>query len=353
MPSSTNSITARGIAAGINENNPPATEQEHTMQAIVQEEFGAPADVLELGDIARPVPADDEVLVRVQAAGVHIGDWLVMNGLPYLIRIMGYGFRRPKDQVPGTELAGRVEAVGAKVTRFQPGDEVFGWGTGAFAEYATIAASALAPKPANATFEQAAAVPISGITALQGLRDKGKVQPGDKVLIIGASGGVGTFAVQIAKSKGAEVTGVASTRSLDLVRALGADHVLDYTQEDITAGGRQYDLIVDTAGNRSLSEIRRALTPKGRFVIVGGSGGRWLMGSGRSARAALVSPFVRQSLKAFVSSPNQEDLATLRDLVEAGDVTPMIDQTFPLAETAQALDHVGGRHTQGKTVITM
>ena len=353
MTSSTNSIPTGGVATGSSDHNTSATKQEHSMQAIVQEEFGAPADVLELGDIARPVPDDDEVLVRVQAAGVHIGDWLVMNGLPYLIRVMGYGFRHPKDRVPGTELAGKVEAVGANVTRFQPGDEVFGWGTGAFAEYATITADALALKPAGITFEQAAAVPISGFTALQGIRDKGEVRPGDKVLIIGASGGVGTFAVQIAKSYGAEVTGVASTRNLDLVRALGADHVIDYTQEDITDGGRQYDLIVDTAGNRSLSKIRRALTPKGRFVIVGGSGGRWLMGAGRSARAAVVSPFVSQSLKAFISSTNREDLVALRVLLEAGDVTPVIDKTFPLAETARALDHVGGRHTQGKTVITM
>jgi NADPH:quinone reductase-like Zn-dependent oxidoreductase len=353
MTTSTNSIPAGGITTGIHGHNTPATKQENAMQAIVQEEFGAPAEVLELSEIDRPVPTDDEVLVRIQAAGAHIGDWLVMNGLPYLIRVMGYGFRHPKDRVPGTELAGRVEAVGKNVTRFNPGDEVFGWGTGAFAEYAAIAETALATKPANVTFEQAAAVPISGFTALQGLRDKGEVQAGDKVLIIGASGGVGTFSVQIAKAYGAEVSGVASTRNLNLVRELGADHVIDYTKEDIATGGRRYDLILDTAGNRSLSEIRRALTPRGRLVIVGGSGGRWLMGSGRSARAAMVSPFVTQTLKAFISTPNQEDLVALQKLIEAGNVTPVIDKTFPLSETIQALDHVGGRHTQGKTVITM
>ncbi|NNC93839.1 MAG: NAD(P)-dependent alcohol dehydrogenase [Acidimicrobiia bacterium] len=323
------------------------------MQAIVQEEFGAPADVLELGEVTRPVPGDNEVLVRIRAAGVHIGDWLVVNGLPYLIRAMGYGFRHPKERVPGTELAGTVEAVGTGVTRFQPGDEVFGWGTGGFAEYATIAEDALASKPANVSFEQAAAVPISGFTALQGLRDKGEVQPTDKVLIIGASGGVGSLAVQIAKSYGADVTGVGSTRNLELIRALGADHVIDYTREKIAAGGRKYDLILDTAGNRSLSELRRALTPTGRLIIVGGSGGRWLMGSGRSARAAMVSPFVGQRLTAFISAPNQDDLAVLQGLLETGDVIPAIDQTFALSETAQALDHVGGRHTRGKTVITM
>lgn len=322
------------------------------MKAIVQDTYGAPHDVLELQDIDRPAIGDDEVLVRVHAAGVHIGDWLIGSGIPYMVRL-GYGLTGPKHAVPGMELAGTVEAVGANVNEFHTGDEVFGWGTGTFAEYASIPQKDLVLKPTVATFSQAAAVPISGFTALQAVRDIGKVQAGDRVLVIGASGGVGTYAVQIAKAFGAEVTGVCSTRNVDMVRSIGADRVIDYTKEDISADGEHYDVILDTAGNRSLSTLRDALTPTGTLVIVGGSGGPWLMGVGRSLRATLTSPFVSQSLKMFLSSTNRDDLATLKDLIESGKVTPVIDRTYPLSETAAALTHVGGRHTRGKTVITV
>jgi NADPH:quinone reductase-like Zn-dependent oxidoreductase len=320
-----------------------------TMKAIAQEKYGS-AEVLRFQDVAKPDLKDDEVLVQVHAAGVHIGDWLVMSGLPYLIRLMGYGLLKPKASVLGTELAGKVEAVGKNVTGFQSGDEVFGWGSGTFAEYATIAEDALVANPANVSFEQAGAVPISAFTALQAVRDKGEVQPGQKVLVIGASGGVGTYAVQIAKSVGAEVTGVVSTRNVEMVRSIGADHIIDYTNEEITG---RYDVVIDTAGNRSLAKLRKMLTPKGTLVIVGGSGGRWLMGSSRSLRAMLLSPLVGQSLRPFISNPNQADLVALSELIESGKVTPVIDKTFPLAETPAALSHVGERHAQGKVVITI
>jgi NADPH:quinone reductase-like Zn-dependent oxidoreductase len=324
----------------------------NTMKAIVQDTYGAPIDVLKFRETTKPEIGDDEVLVRVHAAGVHIGDWLVGSGLPYMIRL-GYGLTKPKVRVPGMELAGTVEKVGKNVTQFHTGDQVFGWGTGAFAEYASIPQDALVLKPTTATFTEAAAVPISGFTALQAVRDIGDVQAGDSVLVIGASGGVGTFAVQIAKAHGAEVTGVCSTRNVDMVRSIGADHVIDYTKENISEGGRHYDVILDTAGNRSLSTLRGALSPTGRLVIVGGSGGPWLMGVGRSMRATLTSPFVSQSLRMFLSSTNNDDLVSLKDLIESGSVTPVIDRTYPLSETAVALDHVGGRHTRGKTVITV
>ena len=323
------------------------------MKAITQDEYGAPAEVLRFQEIEQPTIGDDDVLVRVQAAGVHIGDWLVTNGLPHIVRLMGYGARRPKTKVPGTELAGQVEAVGKNVKQFQQGDEVFGYGTGAFAEYASISQDALVLKPANVTFEQAAAVPISAFTALQAVRDKAEVKPGQKVLVIGASGGVGTYAVQIAKAFGGEVTGVCSTRNVDLVRSIGADHVIDYTEEDITQSGERYDVILDLAGNRSLSELRSALTREGTLVIVGGSGGRWLMGFGRTLRAVALSPFVSQDLRQFMSSTNKEDLVTLRELLEDGKVAPVVDRTFPLSETSEAIDYVGRRHTQGKTVVTV
>jgi NADPH:quinone reductase-like Zn-dependent oxidoreductase len=324
----------------------------HTMKAIVQDAYGAPSDVLELRDTDKPTIGDDDVLVRVQAAGIHIGDWLVGSGMPYMIRL-AYGLTKPKHSIPGTELAGIVESVGKDVTQFRAGDEVFGWGSGAFAEYASIRQDALVLKPSNATFAEAATVPISGFTALQAIRDIGEVHTGDSVLVIGASGGVGTFAVQIAKAYGAEVTGVCSTRNVDTVRSIGADHVIDYTKDDINRGGKRYDVILDTAGNRSLSTLREALSPTGTLVIVGGSGGPWLMGVGRSLRATAISPFVSQRLRMFLSSTNQGDLATLKDLVEAEKVTPVIDRTYPLSETAAALTHVGGRHTRGKTAVTM
>lgn len=321
------------------------------MKAIVQDKYGPP-DVLDLEEIDTPVVEDDEVLVQVHAAGVAIGDWLVMRGLPYPAR-MTYGLRKPKNSIPGFEVAGHVEAVGTNVKQLQPGDEVFGWCNGAMAEYVSVSEDALAPKPANLTFEQAAAVPISAFTALQGLRDQGQIEAGQKVLVNGASGSVGTFAVQIAKAFGAEVTGVCSTRNVDLVRSIGADHVIDYTQDDFTQRGQRYDVILDTVGNRSLSDTRRALTPRGSLVIVGGSGGPWLMGMGRSVRALMLSPFVRQRLRAFVSKPNTADLNVLKELTEDGRVTPVIDRTYPLGETREAIGHIGARHTRGKTVITV
>ena len=347
-------VTSHGLRPEKNTDKEASTEptRGNTMNAIVQETYGAPNEVLELKETDKPVIGDDDVLVRVHAAGVHIGDWLVGSGLPYLVRL-GYGLTRPKHPIPGMELAGTVEAVGKNVTQFHIGDEVFGWGTGAFAEYASIQQDALVLKPTSATFTEAAAVPISGFTALQAIRDIGGVKSGDSVLVIGASGGVGTYAVQIAKAYGAEVTGVCSTRNIDMVRAIGADHAIDYTKEDISKGDKQYDVILDTAGNRSLSTLRGALSPTGTLVIVGGSGGPWLMGVGRSLRATATSPFVSQNLRMFLSSTNRDDLATLRDLIESGSVAPVIDRTYPLNETAAALTHVGGRHTRGKTVIAV
>ena len=321
------------------------------MKAIVQDRYGD-LDVLEFMDIDTPVVNAYAVLVRVHAAAVGKGDWLTVGGLPYVAR-MRYGLPKPKHPVPGFDLAGRIEAVGSNVSQLQPGDEVFGWCEGSFAEYASVPEGQLVLKPANLTFEQAAAVPISGFAALQALRDTGQVQPGQKVVVIGASGGVGSFAVQLAKAFGAEVTGVCSTKSLDIVRSIGADHVIDYTQQDFTRTGQRYDLILEMAGNRSLADLRRALTPKGTLVLVGGSGGRWFMGIGRTLRAVVVSPFVRQRLRSFFSKPKREDLVVLKELIEAGKVTPVIDQTFPLSETAEAIRYVGERSTQGKTVISV
>ena len=323
------------------------------MKAITQDEYGTPGDVLRLQEMEKPTIGDDDVLVRVQATGIHIGDWLVTTGLPYLIRLMGYGLRKPKTNVPGTEFAGSVEAVGKNVKQFQPGDEVFGFGTGGFAEYASVSQDALVIKPANVTFEQAAAVPVSGFTALQALRDQANVQPGQKVLIIGASGGVGTYAVQIAKAYGAEVTGVCSTRNVDMVRSIGADHVIDYTKENIAESGQRYDVILDMAGNRSISELRGALTREGTLVIVGGTGGRFLMGFGRTLRGVALSPFVSQNLRQFMSSTNKDDLFVLKELIEDEKVMPVVDRTFPLEDTAEALSYVGQRHARGKTVVTI
>lgn len=267
------------------------------MKAIVCTKYGSP-EVLNLEEVERPIPEDDEVLVRVHAAGADIGDWLVMRGLPYFART-GYGVFKPKNRVPGMDVAGYAESVGRNVKQFQPGNEVFGWGNGAFAEYVSVSGDALAPKPANLTLEQAAAVPTSAFAALQALRNTGQIRPGQRVLIIGASGGVGTFAVQIAKAFGAEVTGVCSTRNVDMVRSIGADHIIDYTREDITQSGQRYDLVVDMAGNRSLSDLRRTLTSKGTLVMVGGTGGPWFMGIGRTLRALVLSSFVRQRLRPF------------------------------------------------------
>ena len=323
-----------------------------TMKAILHERYGAPADALRFDGTTRPEPGDNEVLVAVEAVGLAVGDWLITQGLPRIARPM-YGIAKPKERVAGLEMAGTVAAVGDDVARFKEGDQVFGWGNGALAEYAAVSADTLMLKPANVTMEQAAAMPISGFTALQALRDAGRIEAGQEVLIVGASGAVGTFAVQIAKALGATVTGVASTRNVELVRSLGADHVVDYTRHDFTEDTKQYDLILDMAGNRPLSRIRGALATKGTLVIVGGSGGKWLMGFGRTIRAMVLSPFVGHQLRSLISKPNQDDLAILAGMAEAGDVAPVIDRTYPIAATAKALDHIGERHTQGKTVITV
>src|SRR5271166_4645683 len=323
------------------------------MKAVVQDTYGS-ADVLEFRDIDPPVIARGEVLIRVRAAGVSRGVWHVMTGLPYPVRLAGYGLRAPRTAVPGTDLAGVVEAVGQDVTRFQPGDEVFGIGTGAFAEYARAPENKLAPRPASLSFEQAAVVGVSGLTALQGLRDRGRVGPGQKVLIIGASGGVGTFAVQLAKAFGAEVTGVCSTAKTGLVRSVGADHVIDYTRDDFADAQRRYDVILDIGGNRRLSHLRRALTARGRLVIVGGeNGGRWLGGTDRQFRAVRLSPLVSQKLGTFIASENAGDLEVLRVLIESGKITPAIDRTYPLSQTPAAIRHVQEGRARGKVVITI
>ena len=333
----------------------PDTAAAETMKAIVQDEYGtAPEEVLRLAEIARPEIAADEILVRVHAASVDRGTWHLMAGLPYPIRLAVFGLRRPKAPNPGRSLAGTVECVGQEVTEFEPGDEVYGTCDGSFAPYARARASRLAPKPANLSFEQAAAVPVSALTALQAVRDQARVEPGQKVLIIGASGGVGTFAVQIAKAFGAEVTGVCSTAKTDLVRSIGADHVIDYTREDFADGQLRYDVILDIGGNRRLSHLRRALTPRGRLVIVGGeNGGRWLGGSDRQLRALLLSPLVSQKLGTFIASENAEDLRVLRDLIESGKITPVIDQTYPLSQTPAAIRHVQEGRARGKVVVSI
>jgi len=333
----------------------PQPVEVDTMKAIVQDTYGS-ADVLTFADIDRPVPKDNEVLIRVHAAGLHRGDWHIMTGLPYLIRLVvpSLGLRRPKVRVRGMDVAGTVEAVGTQVTRFQPGDAVFGWCDGSFAEYACAPQDQLAAKPANLSFEQAAAVPTSAFAALQGLRDSGQVQPGQTVLIIGAAGAVGSFAVQLAKAFGAQVTGVCSTPQVELVRSIGADEVIDYTRADITDGTRQWDLILDTAGHRSLSQLRRALTPKGTLVIVGSEGrGRWLGGFGRSLRAPMLSRFVGQRLRMLASKPRQDDLVVLGELIEAGKLTPIIGRTYPLGEVPEAIRQLEQGHARGKLVITV
>lgn len=324
------------------------------MKAVVQDTYGS-ADVLELREIDKPVAGDEDLLVRVRAAGVDPGVWHLMTGLPYLVRIMGYGLRKPKARIRGRDVAGRVEAVGKNVTRFRPGDEVFGICEGSFAGYVCARPDKLPPKPANLTFEQAAAVPISALTALQAMRDTGKVQPGQKVLIIGAAGGVGAFAVQLAKAFGAEVTGVCSTTKADLVRSIGADQVIDYMRDDFADGAQLYDLIVDTAGNRSLSHLRRALAHRGTLVIVGGEGGgRWLGGFDRQIlRAPILSLFVSQKLRPLISKERSEDLVVLKELIEAGKIRPVIDRTYPLSEVPEAIRHLEQGHARGKVIITV
>lgn len=323
------------------------------MKAIVYRCYGSP-EVLKLEDIAKPVPASDEVLVKVHAASVNPLDWHYMRGKPYLIRL-SEGFGAPDDSRLGVDFAGTVEAVGGSVTRFKPGDEVFGGKFGAFAEYVSVGESrAIALKPANLSFEQAASVPIAALTALQGLRDQGRIQAGQKVLINGASGGVGTFAVQIAKSFGAEVTGVCSTHNVQMVRALGADHVVDYTQEDFTRNGQHYDLILDGVGSHSLLEYRRVLAPKGIFVIVGStSKGVWLGPMVTPLKAILLSPFVSQKFKPFLAELNHEDLAVLAGLMQSGKVTPLIDRTYSLRDLPAAMQYLEAGHARGKVVISV
>lgn len=323
------------------------------MRAIVQNAYGS-REVLRLAEIDRPEIAADEVLVQVSAAGMDRGTWHSMTGRPYLMRIMGFGFRRPKNRVPGLDVAGTVVAVGSEVTRFQPGDEVFGISRGSFAEYAAAREDKLAHKPASLTFEQAAVVPISGGTALQGLRDAGRIEAGQEVLVIGASGGVGTYAVQLAKAFGAEVTGVCSASKVDLVRSIGADHVVDYTREDYADGVKRYDLILDVGGNSRLSRLRSALTPTGTLVIVGGEeGGKLLGGFDRQLRALAVSPFVGQRLTMLASKERYADLEVLSPLIENGQITPVIDKTYSLADVPDAMGHLEAGHARGKIAITI
>ena len=323
------------------------------MRAIVQDAYGS-TDVLRLAEIDKPDIAANEVLVKVRAAGLDRGTWHLLTGRPYLMRLIGFGFRRPKNPVPGLDVAGVVVAVGAEVTRFQAGDEVFGIARGSFAEYAAAREDKLAHKPTNLSFEQAAVVPISASTALQGLRDAGRVEAGQKVLVIGASGGVGTYAVQLAKAFGAEVTGVCSTAKVDLVRSIGADHVIDYTRENFADGSQRYDLILDIGGNSRLSRLRRALTPTGTLVIVGGEeGGKLTGGFERTLRAPVLSLFVRQRLTMLTNKEHHTYLEALRPLIEAGQVTPAVDKTYPLAEVPDAMRHLEAGHARGKIAITI
>ncbi|MDX6299780.1 MAG: hypothetical protein QOF53_994 [Nocardioidaceae bacterium] len=328
----------------------PRAESVTTMAAITRSVYGS-ADVLTLTQVARPMPSAKQVLVRVHAAGVERGAWHMMTGKPYLGRL-AFGLRTPRNPVLGIEAAGTVVAVGAGVTRFTIGDEVYGFASGSFAEYAVAREERLAAKPTNLTFEQAAAVPISGATALQALTDAGRIQPGQTVLIIGASGGVGTYGVQIAKALGAEVTGVASTSKLDLVRSLGADHVLDYTRDDYADGTRRYDLVVDIAGNPTLSGLRRALTPTGTAVITGGEqGGSFSGGMNRQLRGLMVSPFLRQRLTMFIAKQRSSDLERLTQLIEAGELTPSLDRAYPLHEAADAMRHLEAGAVRGKVTL--
>jgi NADPH:quinone reductase-like Zn-dependent oxidoreductase len=326
------------------------------MKAIVYTRYGPP-DVLELTEVEKLATRDDEVLLKVRAASVNPADWHLLRGDPYIARLQ-LGLRRPKDRVLGCDVAGRVEAVGKNVTSLQTGDEVFGspfmHGFGVFAECVRISEDLLAPKPVALSFEQAAAVPLAASTALQGLREHGRIEPGHKVLIVGASGGVGTFAVQVARSFDAEVSGVCSTRNVEMVRSLGADHVIDYTQEDFTQSGHKYDLIFQLAGTRSPSECRRALSPEGTLVLSSGeSDGRWIGPVGRIIKALVLSPFVSQKMVSFTVKPKKADLDFLKQLIEAGKLTPVIDTTYPLAEVPEAIRYLEEGHARGKVVISV
>ena len=322
------------------------------MQAIVQDTYGS-ADVLRLDDIDAPEPGAGEVLLRVRAAGVDRGTWHLMVGEPYVARL-ALGLRRPRNRVLGRDVAGVVEKVGSGVTGFSVGDEVFGVGKATFAELAVVPVGKLVHKPEGLALEHAAAVPISGLTALHAVRDVGKVQPGQTVLVIGAAGGVGTYAVQIAKAAGAKVTGVCSTAKLDLVRSIGADHVVDYTRDDIVDLGERYDVVIDIAGNRALRRLRRVLAEKGTLVIVGGEGGgRWIGGIQRNLWASLWSPFIGQRMRAFISREGREDMEVLAAMITAGTVTPVVERTFPLADAAEAIRHLEAGHVRGKVVVTV
>jgi NADPH:quinone reductase-like Zn-dependent oxidoreductase len=319
------------------------------MKAIIQTRYGSP-DVLQLEDVDKPVVHDGEVLVRVRTAAVNIGDWHLMRGIPYVVRLVA-GLRRPRRAIPGLDIAGEVEAAGRDVSQFRPGDAVFGWCKGAFAEHVCVAATDLLPKPANFTFEQSAALGDSAFTALAAVRDQGRVQPGQRVLINGASGGVGTFAVQIAKAFGANVTGVCSTANVDMVRSIGADQVVDYTTEDFVETG-PYDVMLDLVGTRSLSDCRRVLTDRGTYVVVGvKDAGRWL-GLGRQFKMLSLSPFVRRRMRVFITKHNAQDLAVLKELAEAGKVVPVIDRHYAFSDIPEALRYQGEGHARGKIVIT-
>ena len=324
------------------------TAQKTTMKAVIQRGYGPP-DVLRYTDLGIPTVGPDEVRIRVHAAGVDPGVWFFLTGRPWLVRAAA-GIRAPRHTVPGRALAGRVEAVGAQATRFRPGEEVYAEGLGAFAEYAVVPERMLARKPANLTFEQAAAIPISATTALQGLRDTGRLRAGQHVLVNGAAGGVGTFAVQIAKALGAEVTAVCAPNAAELIRSVGADHVVDYTREDLTASTRRYNLMFDLVGNHSLAQCRRVLTPNGRLVLSAGPPAPWLR---RRLAALVLSPLMSRTMAALDARPNAADLDALRELVEAGQVTPVIDRIFPLGAAVDALRHYGSGHARGKSVLTI
>src|SRR3989440_2597736 len=331
------------------EQRPGEHKEDTHMRAIVYHTYGSP-DVLKLEEVQKPVPQDDEVLVKVHATSVNAGDWHLLRGKPFLLRLMGFGLLKPKHKILGSDIAGRVEAVGRNVKQFQPGDEVFGSIRGGFAEYVCAREDALVLKPANLSFEEAAAVPMAAVTALQGLRDKGQIQPGQKVLIHGASGGVGTFAVQIAKSFGAEVTGVCSTRNLDMARSIGADQVIDYTQEDFTQNGQRYDLILAANGYHPISDYKRALRPKGTYVMTGGS-------TAQVFQAMLLGPLISMTgskkMGNLMAKLNQKDLAFMKELLEAGKVVPVIDRRYTLSEVPEAIRYLEEGRAKGKVVITV
>jgi NADPH:quinone reductase-like Zn-dependent oxidoreductase len=320
------------------------------MKAAVYSRYGPP-DVLQIRDVEKPVPKDNEVLIKVRAASVNPLDWRLLRGRPYIVRIL-FGLRKPRITRPGRDVAGQIEAVGRNVTQFKPGDQVFGLCRGACAEYACTSESALVTKPNNVTFEQAASVPVAALTALQGLRDKGQIQPGQKVLINGAAGGVGTFAVQIAKSFGADVTGVCSTRNVEMVRSIGADRVIDYTQEDFTQGTQRFDLIFDCVGNHSLSACRRVLNPNGICVMAGGPSKVWIALT-RALKALVLSRFMSQKFVMFIARSNKEDLNIMCELMEAGKVRPVIDKRYSLSEVPEAIRYLEEGHARGKVVITL